>query len=671
IPSEAQTLGVCMADGLTNEARGPVDVEIEIAGHKTLLKVFLLPRLFERIIVGLDWMAQNEATLDIKNQCIYFGTTSRQAIYWPSKKTQRASPAPVKLEEGQAPISLMLRYERVLNEFADVFEQDDKAKLHRWAMLLQQFDFEVVHCRGRDNQLADYLSRHPEGEDSIDDALDETLHLQESSSTTPVSPLRPLHLSDAEAQLLDVSVPDAQHHRQTMPLQLEETQLSPASHVSISQPKRKRKRGCRGKGGLVYALSALYGPQTQTQAAVNQVGVNPDVTLYDEICQAQRDSPEYRATRANWQRLHNGEEPAVQYHQRILRDEYVVDQGLIWHVKDGHKALVVPLAYWLRVIEKYHDSPEAGHPGRDETIRAISRLYYWPAMTRQVRTHVKHCLICASSKRGGALQPAAPQRPHPPARPWQVISIDAVTRKGNRYLLVATDLYSRWIEVKAVPEIKTRPTLDFLDEVCTRWGYPQRVITDNGANFRTYMWNRYLDRNGIEGYYTPVYHQRSNPVERRNQEIKKLLRIDLRDQPQNRWDENVRDIQFRLRNRANAATGIPPSEALLGAQLPAPGEWAHPEVQQPVQNRPADREASIRRVRRKQEVYARKLYPGGDPPAEYREGDLVLVRTHRGVRPIFGAPWEGPYPIAARVEHDIYEVDRNGSQMPIQHLQEP
>ncbi|KAJ8915574.1 hypothetical protein NQ315_012459 [Exocentrus adspersus] len=281
IPSEAQTLGVRMADGLTNEARGPVDVEIEIAGHKTLLKVFLLPRLFERIIVGLDWMAQNEATLDIKNQCIYFGTTTRQAIYWPSKKTQRVSPAPIKLEEGQAPISLMPRYERVLNEFADVFEQ----------------------------------------------------------------------------------VPDAQHHRQTMPLQLEETQLSPASHVNISQPKRKR--GCRGKGGLVYALSALYGPQTQTQAAVNQVGVNPDVTLYDEICQAQRDSPEYSATRANWQRLHNGEEPAVQYHQRILRDEYVVDQGLIWHVKDGHKAL----AYWLRVIEKYHDSPEAGHPGRDETIR--------------------------------------------------------------------------------------------------------------------------------------------------------------------------------------------------------------------------------------------------------------------------------------------------------------
>lgn len=35
-------------------------------------------------------------------------------------------------------------------------------RLQRWILLLQQYDFEVVYCKGKDNVVADFFSRHPE-----------------------------------------------------------------------------------------------------------------------------------------------------------------------------------------------------------------------------------------------------------------------------------------------------------------------------------------------------------------------------------------------------------------------------------------------------------------------------------------------------------------------------
>ncbi|KAJ8928077.1 hypothetical protein NQ314_019391 [Rhamnusium bicolor] len=191
-------------------------------------------------------------------------------------------------------------------------------------------------------------------------------------------------------------------------------------------------------------------------------------------------------------------------------------------------ALVVPLEFWPRVIHEYPD--KIGHPGRDETIDAVRRLYYWPAMIKQIKTHVRHCLICALTKRGGVLQSHSSLHPRPPTRPWQVVAFDVMdpyptSREKNRYLLGCTDTFSKWVEIQASPAIDVNAMLRFLTNTFSRWGYPERIITDNAAQFRSLSWQRYLRRHDITGYTTPVYHQRANPVERRNQEIKKALRI--------------------------------------------------------------------------------------------------------------------------------------------------
>jgi hypothetical protein len=100
------------------------------------------------------------------------------------------------------------------------------------------------------------------------------------------------------------------------------------------------------------------------------------------------------------------------------------------------------------------------------------------------------------------------------------------TSDGNRYLLVVTDLFSRWVEAFAVKAATARVTTTILEkEVFSRSRYPRAVLTDNGSQLRSGVFRRACHRWQVKHWPTANYHPRSNPTERRNQEIKKILRI--------------------------------------------------------------------------------------------------------------------------------------------------
>jgi hypothetical protein len=62
---------------------------------------------------------------------------------------------------------------------------------------------------------------------------------------------------------------------------------------------------------------------------------------------------------------------------------------------------------------------------------------------------VRHSTCVAASC--GSSQPAAPQKPRQPKRPFEAIACDLMgpyprTPSGNKFILVVTDLFSRWVD---------------------------------------------------------------------------------------------------------------------------------------------------------------------------------------------------------------------------------
>ena len=64
------------------------------------------------------------------------------------------------------------------------------------------------------------------------------------------------------------------------------------------------------------------------------------------------------------------------------------------------------------IIRKLHDSPAAGHPGRDRMYHLIYRYFFWRGMKRDISEFCNHCDGCQKN-RAKQFEEAGLQEPLP------------------------------------------------------------------------------------------------------------------------------------------------------------------------------------------------------------------------------------------------------------------
>ncbi|KAF8828867.1 hypothetical protein HHX47_DHR3000770 [Lentinula edodes] len=79
-----------------------------------------------------------------------------------------------------------------------------------------------------------------------------------------------------------------------------------------------------------------------------------------------------------------------------------------------------------RIIQAHHDAQTAGHPGRYKTIELVTRNYWWPGISRDVRICIEGCEKCQATKTHRT-KPVEPLHPHDvPSEPWEIIGTDMI-----------------------------------------------------------------------------------------------------------------------------------------------------------------------------------------------------------------------------------------------------
>nr|GEZ65072.1 reverse transcriptase domain-containing protein [Tanacetum cinerariifolium] len=64
--------------------------------------------------------------------------------------------------------------------------------------------------------------------------------------------------------------------------------------------------------------------------------------------------------------------------------------------------------------------------------------------------------------------------------------------KGNKYILIAVDYLSKWVEAKALPTNDARVVVKFLKSLFSRFGTPKAIISDRGTHFRNDQFSRVM-----------------------------------------------------------------------------------------------------------------------------------------------------------------------------------
>ena len=61
-----------------------------------------------------------------------------------------------------------------------------------------------------------------------------------------------------------------------------------------------------------------------------------------------------------------------------------------------------------------------------------------------------------------------------------------LTSRGNRFILVVTDYFTKWVEIFAVPDQTAVTTAEvILNEVIARFGCPYEIHSDQGRNYES------------------------------------------------------------------------------------------------------------------------------------------------------------------------------------------
>ena len=303
-----------------------------------------------------------------------------------------------------------------------------------------------------------------------------------------------------------------------------------------------------------------------------------------------------------------------------FRDELSTSAGTLYR---GERA-VIPTQLRSQVLQLAHE----GHPGITRMKQRLRDTAWWPGLDHEVEQFVKTCTACIESNKSGTNLPTPPLQPIPyPSRPWQKIALDIVGELTGvpdqyRYLIVLIDLHSKWPEVRPTHTITTAAIRDFLAECFTRWGMPEEIITDNGRQFVSHEFDKFLQQHGIRHCRTALYHPQSNgAVERFNRVVKDCLKTARASETPPR--DALRAMLAAYRATPHATTGLSPAELMLGRKLLLPLDI--------LKSRPPKEvhfEAPTQRVRDKQLKQKRyaDLHRRARPP-QLKAGDWVRVRV--------------------------------------------
>ncbi|GKC92608.1 reverse transcriptase domain-containing protein [Tanacetum coccineum] len=139
------------------------------------------------------------------------------------------------------------------------------------------------------------------------------------------------------------------------------------------------------------------------------------------------------------------------------------------------------------ILTACHNGPTGGHHGANYTAKKVfDSGFYWLTIYHDAHDMVKSCDSC--QRQGKILKKyEMPQNAIQVCEIFDVWGIDFMgpfpSSRGNKYILVAVDYLSKWVEAKALPTNDARVVVKFLKSLFARFGTPRAIISDRGTHF--------------------------------------------------------------------------------------------------------------------------------------------------------------------------------------------
>lgn len=171
------------------------------------------------------------------------------------------------------------------------------------------------------------------------------------------------------------------------------------------------------------------------------------------------------------------------------------------------------------LLKAAHNCSIGGHGGILITLDRLADVW-WPTLKQDVEAHVRSCDKCQRVKVERQLPKGSMKSfDYNLAREcWSVDTLGPlpVTIRGNKFVIVARDVFTRYVEAQAIGSVNPSSAADFLTALFGRFGPSRLVITDKGPQFLNDLVRDTLLAFGVTQRFSTPDHSRGNASAERN-----------------------------------------------------------------------------------------------------------------------------------------------------------
>ncbi|GKD50775.1 reverse transcriptase domain-containing protein, partial [Tanacetum coccineum] len=240
----------------------------------------------------------------------------------------------------------------------------------------------------------------------------------------------------------------------------------------------------------------------------------------------------------------------------------------------------------------------------------------------------------------------------------KVIDIAGPFPKGPRkvkFLIVAIDYFTKWIEAKPVATITGNQIKKFMwDNIVCRFGLPGEIISDNGKQFQDNPFKDWCKKLCIRQHFASVKHPQTNGlVERANRSLGEGIKARLDERSKN-WMEELPHVLWAHHTIIKSSNGDTPFLLTYGTESVIPAEIGMPTLRTTEERR---EQAAIPEAKNK--VKIERYYNSKVRNISFKLGDLVYRNNDASCAEDTGKlrpKWEGPYEVTEALGKGAYKL---------------